>query len=162
MEKIIWIDEYLEEALRLADDEGHESALKLLERLVYEEPGYGRLHNTLGVIYFAYADNITQAEQHFRLAMKFAPEFADSYSHLCQLLRQEERLDEAIEIGKAGLKIKQSNKSRLLTGVAQAYELKRQYNKAIRDYRDALEHSAELWNCVVLEASIKRCKRKQN
>lgn len=37
MEKIDWMEEYLEEGLRLAADEGHESALRLLEKLLYEE-----------------------------------------------------------------------------------------------------------------------------
>jgi hypothetical protein len=58
MEKIKWIEEYLQHALELAWLEGHERALKLLDRLLYEEPGYGRLHNTLGIIYFQYAEDI--------------------------------------------------------------------------------------------------------
>jgi len=58
MEKIKWIEEYLEQALEIAWMEGHERALKLLDKLLYEEPGYARLHNTLGIIYMKYGSRI--------------------------------------------------------------------------------------------------------
>lgn len=161
MEKIKWIEEYLEEALKLAWMEGHEAALKLLDRLLYEEPGYGKLHYTMGVIYFDYAEDMQQAEKHFRLAIKFAPRYANSYWYLGTLLYREERLEESIQILDAGLEAKQADKSLLLTNMAKAYELNQQFGKAIATYKKALGHSAELWNCKVIEESIKRCKRKR-
>lgn len=161
MDKIKWIEEYLEEALRLAWQEGHEPALRLLDRLLYEEPGYGRLHHTLGVIYFEYADEMQKAETHFRLAIKFTPAFADAYWFLGTLLYREERMKEAIETFDAGLKAKHANKSLMYGNIAKAYELEQKFGKAIQYYRKALGHSAELWNCIVLEESIKRCKRKR-
>jgi tetratricopeptide (TPR) repeat protein len=161
MDKIIWIEEYLTEAMRLVWEEGHEPALKLLDKLLYEEPGYGRLHNILGIIHLNYADNIETAEMHFRMAIKFNPKFSEPYWYLGQLLCQEDRLNEAISVFKDGLKAKHSNKSGLFANVAKAYELKKKYSKAIRHYKDALSHSAELWNCIALEESIQRCKRKR-
>jgi tetratricopeptide (TPR) repeat protein len=160
-EKIKWIEEYLEQALEIAWMEGSERALKLLEKLLYEEPGYGRLHHTLGIIYLKYADEPRQAEMHFRMAIKFNPELGESYQHLAEVLQQDDRHDETIEICLQGMKAKKANKSLLLENVGNAWELKQKYSKAIRSYRDALKHSAELWNCKVLEESIKRCKRKQ-
>jgi tetratricopeptide (TPR) repeat protein len=161
MEKIKWIDDYLGQALEIACIEGHERALKLLDKLLYEEPGYGRLHHTLGIIYMRYADDVKQAEVHFRLAIKFSPEFADSYNWLACLLMEEDRHDDMIAICLEGLKAKRANKALLLENVGTGFELKKKYRKAIKSYRDALSHSAGLWNCKVLEESIKRCKRKQ-
>jgi len=161
MEKIKWIEDYLSQALEIAWLEGHERALNLLDKLLYEEPGYGRLHNTLGIIYMRYADDMKQAEVHFRLAIKFNPEFPDSYNLLACLLMEEERHDEMIAICLKGLKAKRANKALLLENVGTGFELKHKYRKAIKSYRDALSHSAALWNCKVLEESIKRCKRKQ-
>lgn len=160
MEKIKWMDEYLTHALELAWLEGHEAAVRLLDRLLYEEPGYGRLHQTLGVIYFN-AEEMKQAEVHFRMAIQFDPELADPYFYLSQVLRQEEKYDEAIEVCTKGLTAKQANKSKLLEQVGQAYELKRKYRKAIRHYKDALSYSVEHWECRALEENIKRCRRKQ-
>jgi tetratricopeptide (TPR) repeat protein len=161
MEKIKWIEEYLEQALQVAWMEGHERAINLLDRLLYEEPGYGRLHYTLGFIYLRYAEETKQAEDHLRMAIKFCPEYAESYNLLAEVLKQDERHDETIEICVKGLGAKKANKSLLLENVGNAWELKQKYGKAIKSYRDALSHSAELWNCKILEESIKRCKRKQ-
>lgn len=161
MEKIKWLDEYLEHAMEVACLEGHERALKLLDRLLYEEPGYGKLHQTLGMVYAQYAEDDTLAEQHFRLAIRFNPELADAYRYLAEILKKGERHDETIEVCLKGLDVKKANKSQLLENVGNAWELKKKYRKAIKSYRDALSHSAELWNCRVLEESIKRCKRKQ-
>lgn len=160
MEKIEWIEDCLRHALEVAWLEGHERALKLLDRLLYEEPGYGRLHQTLGVIYLQYAEDIRMAEGHFRLAIRFDPEFADPYWYLGELLRQEDRMDEAIDVYLKGIQAKRSRKSDLFAGAGQAYELKKKYRKAIRHYKEALSHSAELSDCRVLEESIKRCRRK--
>lgn len=161
MEKITWIEEYLEEGLRLAAEEGHEPALRLLEKLLYEEPGYARLHHTLGIVYFYHADKPEKAEHHLRLAIRFDEKFAEPYWYLGKLLSDDDRLDEAIEVYKSGMKAKRAQKAELLSETGRAYELKKKFKMAIRHYRKALDYSAELWNCLVIEQSIKRCKRKQ-
>jgi tetratricopeptide (TPR) repeat protein len=160
-EKIKWIEEYLTQALEIAWMEGSERALKLLDRLLYEEPGYGRLHHTFGVIYLKYSDEPKLAEMHFRMAIKFNPALGESYQQLAEVLQQDDRHDETIEICLQGLNAKKANKSLLLENVGNAWELKQKYGRAIRSYRDALKHSAALYNCKALEESIKRCKRKQ-
>lgn len=161
MDKIEWIEDCLRHALEVAWLEGYERALKLLEGILYEEPGYSRLHHTLGVIYLHYADDTKTAEGHFRMAILFDPEFADPYWYLGELLREEDRLDEAIGIYLKGVEARRSRKSDLLAGAGQAYELKKKYGKAIRHYKEALSHSAESSACRALEASIKRCRRKK-
>lgn len=159
--KIQWIEEYLTYTMEVVWLEGHERALKLLDRILYEEPGYSRLHNTLGIIYFKHADDVTKAEQHFRWAIQFNPDFAEPYTYLTEVFKQDERHDETIEMCKRGLKSEKANKSFLFESLGNAWELKRNYRKAIKSYRKALNHSAELWDCKVLETSIERCKRKQ-
>lgn len=161
MEKINWIEEYLEKALTMAWEESHERALQLLDPILYEEPGYARLHNTLGIIYLIHAEDLENAEKHLRLAIHFDRKFADPYWYLGKLLAEDERLDEAIAIYEKGLKAKHSKKTGLLTEIGKAYELKKRFTKAINRYKKALGYSAELWNCIALEESIKRCRRKQ-
>lgn len=161
MEKIKWIEEYLEEGLRLAADEGYESSLKLLQKLLYDEPGYARLHHTLGIVYFCYADRPEEAEKHLRLAIQFDEKFAEPYWYLGKLLSDGDRLDEAIEVFKNGMNAKRARKAELLSEAGRAYELKKKLGMAIRHYKKALGYSAELWSCLVIEQSIKRCKRKQ-
>lgn len=161
MEKIRWIEEYLEEGLRLAAEEGYESSLKLLKKLLYDEPGYARLHHALGIVYFCYADKPEQAEQHLRLAIQFDAKYAEPYWYLGKLLSDDERLDEAIGVYQQGMKAKRAQKAELLSETGRAFELKKNFKKAIRHYRKALEYSAESRSCFALEQSIERCKRKQ-
>lgn len=161
MEKIKWMEEYLEEGLRLAAEEGYEPALRLLVKLLYDEPGYARLHHALGIVYFCYADKPEQAEQHLRLAIQFDEKFAEPYWYLGKLLSDDDRLDEAIEIYQHGLKAKRAQKAELLRETGRAYELKRNFKKAIRHYKKALGYSAELKSCFAIEQGIERCKRKQ-
>lgn len=160
-DKIQWIEEYLKYVMEVVWLEGYERALKLLDRILHEEPGYGRLHNTLGIIYFKHADDLKKAEQHFRWAIQFNPNFAEPYNHLAEVLKQDERHDETIQVCKRGLKAEKTDKSFLHESLGNAWELKHNYRKAIKSYRKALNTSAELWNCKVLEISIKRCKKKQ-
>jgi tetratricopeptide (TPR) repeat protein len=159
--KLNGYEEYLEQALEMAWMEGHERSLKLLDKLLYEEPGYSRLHNTLGIIYMKYAEEYKQAELHLRLAIRFNPSFADPYNNLMEILRQDERHDEMIELCIQGLAAKRANKALLFENIGNGWELKHKYRKAIKSYRDALNHSTELRNCRALEENIQRCKRKQ-
>lgn len=159
--KIKWIDEYITHAMEIAWLEGHERALKLLGKILYEEPGYGRLHNALGIIFYKYADEPKQAERHFRFAIKFDPEFAEPYGYLTDVLKQDERHDEVIAICLRGLEAERANRTSLLENIGNAWELKEKYGKAIRSYRKALKCTTDQWNCRALEFSIERCKRKQ-
>jgi tetratricopeptide (TPR) repeat protein len=160
-EKIQWIEEYLTYTMEVVWLEGYERALKLLDKILYEEPGYSRLHNTLGIIYFKHADDLKKAEQHFRWAIQFNPNFAEPYNYLTEVLKQDEKHDETIDVCKNELKSEKANKTLLFESLGNAWELKHNYRKAIKSYRKALNHSAELWNCRALEISIERCKRKR-
>ena len=159
--RIIWLDEYLAKALDIAWQEGYERAVELLNHLLYDEPGYGRLHNTLGIIYYKYAEDFWQAERHFRWAIRFDPQLSEPYALLAELLKQDERHDETIEVCLKGLKVRRTNKSLLHESIGNAWELKGKYRKAIRSYRKALLQSTEHWNFRLLETGIERCRKKQ-
>jgi tetratricopeptide (TPR) repeat protein len=110
MRKINWIEDYLEVALRLAWEEGHETALQLLHHLLSDEPGYARLHHTLGIVYFSCAHEQKKAEQHFRLAIHFDNLLVDSYWYLGKLLANDERREDALEIYRQGMVAKKQQK----------------------------------------------------
>ena len=160
MEKITWIEEYLEEALRLAWDEGHEPALKLLGRLLYEEPGYGTLHNHLGWAYLYYTADTAKAELHLTMAMKFDAEYAPPYLHMGNLCIRTGRHTEALKYLEAGLGKNSANKVALLENIAQVYELKRDYGKAINYYKEALASTVG-FETAQLSEGIKRCRKKR-
>lgn len=161
MEKIKWIEEVIERAMESAWMGDHERALEWLTPLLFDEPGYGRLHLALGDVYSRYADEPVHAERHYRMAIRFDPSLTAAYDGLVAILREDERHDETIAVCGSGLKVKRVNRSELLGMIGEAWELKEKFRKAIQHYRKALRHSAALYRCLVLEESIKRCKRKQ-
>jgi tetratricopeptide (TPR) repeat protein len=159
--RILWLDEYLAKALDIVVQDGYEQAVKLLNNLLYDEPGYGRLHSTLGIIYYKYAEHSWLAERHLRWAIRFDPQLSEPYALLADLLRQDDRHDETIEVCLRGLKVKRTNKSLLHESIGNAWELKGKYRKAIRSYRKAILQSTENWTCRLLETGIERCRMKQ-
>ena len=161
MDNIKWIDDAIERAKDAVWLDGHERALEWLRPLLFDEPGYGRLHLALAEILHQHADDLKTAEGHYRMAIRFDPKLVLAYQGLSDILSDDERHTEAIRICKDGLRHCKSNRSILMTNIGRSWELRQRYRKAIRHYRRALRQSAQLWDCKVLEESIMRCKRKQ-
>lgn len=161
MEKIKWIEEAIDRATQAACTDGYERALEWLTPLLFDEPGYGRLHLALADLYYRYADEPKPAEKHYRMAIYFDPSLSGAYDGLVAILKEESRHEETIRLCESGLKARKANKADLQRMLGQAWELKRKYRRAIRHYRKALRHSAELYRCLTLEECINRCKRKQ-
>lgn len=141
--------------------EGPDQALAWIRPLLFDEPGYGRLHLALAEIYHRYADDRNQAERHYRMAIHFDAELNNAYLGLAEILCDDERHDEVLRICAGGLRVDRVGKAPLLEAMGKAWELKRKYGKAIRHYRKALRHSAQLYEGKVLEESIRRCLRKR-
>lgn len=161
MDKIKWLDEVIERAKETAWMDSYDRALEWLRPLLFDEPGYGRLHLAIAQILHDYADDLKAAEKHYRLAIRFNPSLVDAYQGLTNILNDDERHSETIRVCKGGLSHCKTNRSLLLSNMGKAWELKQRYRKAIRHYRKALRQSAHLWDCKVLEGAINRCKRKQ-
>ena len=134
--------------------------LAMLDNLLYEEPGYGSLHNHIGWAYLYYTANVEKAERHLKLAIAFGVGFAAPYQHLGALYNRVGRYSEALEILNEGLKRPDANRVALLEAIAHAYELKREYGKAIAAYKEALVSTVgpETFN---FSDGIKRCRKKR-
>jgi len=114
-------------------DEG----LDVLNELLYDEPGYGSLHNYLGWAYMYYTEDAAHAELHLKMAIKFESEYAPPYLHMGTLLSRMGRYNEAIEYYERGLTRPEAIRVTLLEGMAKAYELKSEYAQAIGSYKEA-------------------------
>ena len=161
MDRIKWIDEVIERAKEAAWLEGPEKALAWLLPLLYDEPGYARLHLALAELYHHYMEEPAVAERHYRMAVHFDDSLNPAYLGLAAILTEDERHDDVLRICKDGLRTSKSGKAFLLEALGRAWELKCRYRKAIRHYRKALRHSAQLYQGKVLEESIRRCGRKR-
>ncbi len=158
--RIEWMEKYLKEAEQMIYNQNVEEGLGLLNSLLYEEPGYGSLHNHIGWAYFYYTVEAERAERHLKLAVKFDPAFAAPYLHLGNLYIRLGRYVEALNWFERGLNLPTANKTSMLEGMGQAYELKMDYTKAIAYYKKALGSTLGPEG-VTFNEGIKRCRKKR-
>jgi len=156
-----WIEKYLSEAEQLVYDNQLKEALTLLNNLLYEEPGYGRLHNHLGWAYLYYGADVTKATLHFEMAIKFDESFAAPYLHMGTLYTRKGKYVEAIGYLEKGLTKSNPNKVAFFEAIGQAYELKGDYAKAIKAFKSAVLASVAEHEITTLTSSIKRCRKKR-
>jgi tetratricopeptide (TPR) repeat protein len=161
METILWIEKYLTVAEESMSDGRVEEGVNILKRLLFEEPGYGPLHNDLGWTYMYHANDPAQAEMHFRMAIRFDADYAPPYLHMGTLLNRGGRHAEAIEYFRAGLAKPEAIRTALLEGMGHAYEMQGEYRPAIRAYREAATASVEDLEVDRMLKGVKRCRRKR-
>lgn len=158
--KIEWIEKYLKEAEQMIFNDDVDQGLKLMSALLYDEPGYGSLHNHLGWAYMYYTDEDERAELHLRMAIKFNPELPAPYLHLGQLLIRLKRYAEAVAILEVGSTKPEANLGVVWHLIGRAHELTSEYRKAIVAYRQAMVSTAG-YDFDYLSEGIKRCKKKK-
>jgi len=159
--RIEWMEKYMADAERLIYENKVEEGLVLLNNLLYDEPGYGSLHNHLGWAYMYYTADAAKAELHLKMAMNFDLEFAPPYLHLGVLYMRNGKYSEAVTILEAGLTKPNANRVALLENIAHAYELRCEYGKAIKAFKDAAKASVVSGEMNNLMEGIKRCRKKR-
>lgn len=157
---IEWIEKYLKEAETLVYDGNIEQGLELLKRLLYEEPGYGKLHNHLGWAYYYHTGNVEQAETHLLFAIRFDPGYAAPYHHLGNLYLSKGRYDQAIRYLQEGVTKSGGNRVAMYEAMAHSYELKKDYGMAIKTYKEAMVYALG-HEMSTFSEGIKRCRKKR-
>lgn len=161
MTQIKWIEKYLTEAEQLIYDDQVEQALMILHNLLYEEPGYGRLHNHIGWAYLYYTDEVRRAELHLKMAIHFDNAYAAPYLHLGTLYIREEKYSDALAYLEQGLTKPKANRVALFQSLGNVYELRGDWRRAIAAYKKAIMTSVQEYEVTDLRAGIRRCRRKR-
>lgn len=133
---------------------------KILEELLEQEPGYGRAHNHLGWLYYAKFDEFEKAENHFKLAIKFAALYPAGYMNLTYLLNYLNRHEELVRHIDKSLKIEGTVKSTLYTELGKSYEINGKYKEATESYRSAIRFSLNKEEMASLNENLDRVKTK--
>ena len=161
METILWMENCMSSAEHMICDGRVEEGLRVLNNLLYDEPGYGPLHNYLGWAYMYYGNDAARAEMHFNMAIRFAPEYAPPYLHMGNLFNRAARNAEAIEYFRAGLTKPEANRPALLEAMAHAYELQGEYRRAVLTYKEAATSSTVDMEVDRMLKAVSRCRRKR-
>lgn len=157
---INYIEELFLEADRAFDDGNLAEGKKILEEILSEEPSFGKAHNHLGWLYKTKYQDFRLAEKHFKLAIKFEPEYPATYINYAYLLRDLVRLDEMEVLLNKALKVEATNKCALYDEFGSLFELRGDFKKAIFYYRKAIQLSLNDKVIEDLRNHIKRCRKK--
>lgn len=159
--RIEWMEKYMADAERLIFDNKVDEGLTLLNNLLYDEPGYGSLHNHIGWAYLYYAHNVGKAELHLKTAIAFDADFAPAYLHLGTLYLRNAKYTKALAILEKGIGKTNANRVEIFECIAQVHELKCDFRKAIKAYKEAMKASVVSFETHTLMDGIKRCRKKR-
>jgi Tfp pilus assembly protein PilF len=90
------IERLMMSADALIEEEKVPEAKEVLIEVLCEDPTYAKAHNHLGWIYTHVIVNLVKAEEHFKLALKYAEGFPAVYSNYAIFLLEANKLDELI------------------------------------------------------------------
>ncbi|MBS1506973.1 MAG: hypothetical protein JSS79_10015 [Bacteroidetes bacterium] len=161
MNKIEWMEKYMQEAEQMIYNNQVDEGLRVLNNLLYDEPGYGNLHNHIGWAYLYYTGDLEKAELHLKMAVKFNPEFAPPYLHLGSMYNRTGRFATAIDWLQKGLAKPSASRFAFLQALANAYEMNGDFRMAIKTYKEAAVASVVTHEVNMLMEGVKRCRKKR-
>lgn len=157
-----YTDSLLLEADSLIDGNQIKEAKEFLTQIIQENPDYGRAHNHLAWLYETKLKRFDRAEEHYKAAIKFSPEYPAGWLNYADLLRSLEKYTELESILQQMRKVKGLSKVRVNAETGYMYEKRRMYEEAITAYQEALKESLDNEEVERFKAAIERVKYKSS
>jgi Tfp pilus assembly protein PilF len=155
----------IEEKFLLADQLISESKLseaaKMLENILEEAPDFGKAHNHMGWLYETKFKNLTRAEEHYRLALKFSPDYTAAYYNYCYLLSSLRKFDELEKLLERAIGISGISYATLYNEYGLMREMQGELDDAIHYFKLHIKNSFDGKSIDSAADSIKRCERKK-
>jgi len=155
------LEEKFIEADSLIKDNLISEATNVLNDILAEAPDFGKAHNHLGWIYETKIKDFARAEEHYRLALKFTPEYSASYYNYAILLSTLRRYDELEKLLNDAVKVQGINLATIYNEFALMKEVQGKYDDAIHYYKLYIQNSFDNKMIETAADSISRCKRKK-
>ena len=137
-------------------------AKALLYEVLADYPDYAKAHNHLGWIYHYKMTNYTKAEQHYKLALKYAKDYHSPYGNYAYFLIDKGNYEDMIAFGLQALDVEESDKGTIYNQLGKAYELTSNLEAAYTHYKKAIMHSTAANYIEEMQASLHRVKTKMN
>jgi tetratricopeptide (TPR) repeat protein len=155
----------LEEKFLTADrliSENHlGEAAKMLEEILAEAPDFGKAHNHLGWLYETKFKNFARAEEHYRLALKFSPEYTAAYYNYCYLLSSLRKFDELEKLLNEAIKVSGISYATIYNEYGLLREMQGKLDDAIHYFKLHIQNSFDGKSIETAAESIRRCERKK-
>jgi tetratricopeptide (TPR) repeat protein len=159
---LVYIDEMFRHADELIKDGEITEAINVLESIIVQEPSYGKAYNHLGWIHETKYKNYKKAEECYKLALNFTPEYPAVYINFVYLLSTLGRTQAVKEILDKALHVEGIDRANINNEFGIYYEQQGDLDKAIDHYKTAIKISLDDKNIDIYAGSIARCEKKRN
>jgi Tfp pilus assembly protein PilF len=136
-------------------------AVKTLEAIIEEYPEYGRAYNHLGWIYETKYRSYTEAEECYKKALDYSPEYTPVYLNYAYLLSNQNRFSELEPLLDKALMVPGAYKPSIYNEYGIMYELMEKFDLAVEYYRKAIFNSTDNTNIKTYQDSIERVAQKK-
>ena len=154
----------INDKFRLADKTIKEGkvgdAVHLLEGIIRETPTFGKAYNHLGWIFETKYQKRPQAEEYYKKALEYAPDYPAVYYNYAVLLSVTHQFEKLAELLNKALELPGINKATIYNEMAIMYEYQQNFSKAIDTYKESIKYVLDTKGIDTRLASIARCKRK--
>ncbi len=155
------IEEKFLQADQLISDNRLSDAAKLLEAILAEAPDFGKAHNHMGWLFETKFKNYTRAEEHYRLALKFSPDYTSAYYNYCYLLSSLRRYDELEIMLNRAIKVNGISYATIYNEYGLMREMQGYLDDAIHYFKLHIKNSFDTKSIESAAESIRRCERKK-
>ena len=145
---------------RLIQEELVKEAVELLFKIVQCDPQFGKAYNYLGWVYENKYKKYAQAEEYYKNAMKYVPEYAASYLNYAYFLSNCGRFDELKAHLDIAMTIPTVSKETIYSEYAVMYEVQQKLEEAMDYYLKAAMTTLDTKKLTYYKESIDRCKMK--
>ena len=135
-------------------------AVKELQQILREDPTFGRAYNHLGWVYNNKYQDFKNADECYKLALQYAPDYAPVYYNYAVLLSTTKNFDELKKLLARALEFDGINLGTIHNEYGIMYEIEAQYSKAIESYNESIKYLFDNGQIEQRLTSIERCKRK--
>jgi Tfp pilus assembly protein PilF len=155
------LEEKFLKADRLISENKLGEAAKVLEEILHEAPDYGKAHNHLGWLFETKFKNLVRAEEHYRLALKFSPDYAAAYYNYCYLLSSLRKFDELEKVLEHAIRVSGISYATIYNEYGLLREMQGELDDAIHYFKLHIKNSFDSKSIETAAESIKRCERKK-
>lgn len=161
METNFDLEEKFLQADQLIGENKLSEAAKMLEDILSEAPDFGKAHNHLGWLFETKFKNYVRAEEHYRLALKFSPDYSAAYYNYCYLLSALRKFDELEHLLQNAIRVSGISYATIYNEYGLMREMQGSLDDAIHYFKLHIKNSFDQKTIETAAESIKRCERKK-
>jgi tetratricopeptide (TPR) repeat protein len=154
------LEEKFQSADKLINEGKISEAAHMLEEILADAPDFGKAHNHMGWLYETKFKNFKQAEEFYKLALKFSPHYPAAYYNYSYLLSTLRRYEDLENLLTSALKVSGINFATIYNEFGLMREIQGRYKEAIDYFRLFIQNSYDSKTIEAAAESIRRCERK--